>query len=168
MLAYSARNRSASIRIPYVNSAKGRRIEVRFPDPTANPYLAFSAMLMAGLDGIQNKIHPGEAADKDLYDLPAEEALKIPTVASSLEQALDALDADRGFLTAGGVFTDDMIDGFIELKRGEVERVEHDHTSGRVRHVLQRVSGSAEGDLGHHLHGHSTPRRTQHRYRALK
>ena len=123
MLAYSARNRSASIRIPYVNSAKGRRIEVRFPDPTANPYLAFSAMLMAGLDGIQNKIHPGEAADKDLYDLPAEEALKIPTVASSLEQALDALDADRGFLTAGGVFTDDMIDGFIELKRGEVERV---------------------------------------------
>ena len=123
MLAYSARNRSASIRIPYVSSAKGRRIEVRFPDPTANPYLAFSAMLMSGLDGIQNKIHPGEAASKDLYDLPEEEALAIPTVASSLEQALDALDADRAFLTAGGVFTDDMIDGYIELKREEVERL---------------------------------------------
>jgi glutamine synthetase len=121
LLAYSARNRSASIRIPYVSSAKGRRIEVRFPDPTANPYLAFSAMLMAGLDGIKNKIHPGEAADKDLYDLPAEEASAIPTVCSSFEQALDALDADRQFLTAGGVFTDDMIDGYIELKRGEVE-----------------------------------------------
>ena len=123
MLAYSARNRSASIRIPYVSSAKGRRIEVRFPDPTANPYLAFSAMLMAGLDGIQNKIHPGEAASKDLYDLPEEEAKAIPTVASSFEQALDALDADRGFLTAGGVFTDGMIDGYLELKRGEVERL---------------------------------------------
>ena len=123
MLGYSARNRSASIRIPYVSSAKGRRIEVRFPDPTANPYLAFSAMLMAGLDGIQNKIHPGEAASKDLYDLPEEEALAIPTVASSLEQALDALDADRSFLTAGNVFTDDMIDGYVDLKREEVERL---------------------------------------------
>jgi glutamine synthetase len=123
MLAYSARNRSASIRIPYVSSAKGRRIEVRFPDPTANPYLAFSSMLMAGLDGIQNKIHPGEAASKDLYDLPEEEALAIPTVASSLEQALDALDADRSFLTSGNVFTDDMIDGYIGLKREEVERL---------------------------------------------
>ncbi|MDB3998331.1 glutamate--ammonia ligase [Litorivicinus sp.] len=123
MLAYSARNRSAMIRIPYVSNAKGRRIEVRFPDPTANPYLAFAAMLMAGLDGIQNKIHPGEAASKDLYDLPEEEAKAIPTVASSFEQALDALDADRGFLTAGGVFTDGMIDGYLELKRGEVERL---------------------------------------------
>ena len=123
MLAYSARNRSASIRIPYVSNAKGRRIEVRFPDPTANPYLAFAAMLMAGLDGIQNKIHPGEAVSKDLYDLPEEEAKAIPTVASSFEQALDALDADRGFLTAGGVFTDGMIDGYLELKRGEVERL---------------------------------------------
>jgi len=123
MLAYSARNRSASIRIPYVSNAKGRRIEVRFPDPTANPYLAFAAMLMAGLDGIQNKIHPGEAASKDLYDLPEEEAKAIPTVASSFEQALDALNADRGFLTAGGVFTDGMIDGYLELKRGEVERL---------------------------------------------
>ena len=123
MLAYSARNRSASIRIPYVASAKARRIEVRFPDATANPYLAFSAMLMAGIDGIQNKIHPGEAADKDLYDLPPEEAAEIPTVAASFEQALDALDVDRGFLTAGGVFTDGMIDGYLELKRGEVERL---------------------------------------------
>jgi len=123
MLAYSARNRSASIRIPYEPSPKGKRIEVRFGDPTANPYLCFAAMLMAGLDGIQNKIHPGEAADKDLYDLPPEEAAQIPTVASTLEMALDALDADREFLTAGGVFTNDMIDGYIELKRSEVERL---------------------------------------------
>ena len=123
MLAYSARNRSASIRIPYEPSPKGKRIEVRFPDPTANPYLAFAAMLMAGIDGIQNKIHPGDAMDKDLYDLPADEAAAIPTVASSLEMALDALDADRGFLTAGGVFTDDMIDAYIELKREDVERL---------------------------------------------
>jgi glutamine synthetase len=123
MLAYSARNRSASIRIPYVTNPKARRIEVRFPDPTANPYLAFSALLMAGIDGIQNKIHPGDAADKDLYDLPAEEALEIPTVASSLDQALAALDADRAFLTAGGVFDDDMIDAYIKLKSAEVERL---------------------------------------------
>jgi glutamine synthetase len=121
LLAYSARNRSASIRVPYEPSPRGKRIEVRFPDPTANPYLAFAAMLMAGLDGVQNKIHPGDASDKDLYDLPPEEAADIPTVASSLEMALDALDADREFLTAGGVFTDDMIDGYIELKRDEVE-----------------------------------------------
>lgn len=123
MLAYSARNRSASIRIPYVTSDRARRIEVRFPDPTANPYLGFTAMLMAGLDGIQNKIHPGESMDKDLYDLPAEEALAIPTVASSLEMALDALDADRDFLKAGGVMSDDMIDAYIGLKREEVERL---------------------------------------------
>ena len=123
MLAYSARNRSASIRIPYVSSPKGRRIEVRFPDPTANPYLAFAAMLMAGLDGIQNKIHPGDAMDKDLYDLPAEEALQIPTVCHSFDQALDALDADRTFLTAGGVFTDDMISAYIDLKMEEVTRM---------------------------------------------
>jgi glutamine synthetase len=123
MLAYSARNRSASIRIPYEPSPKGKRIEVRFGDPTANPYLCFAAMMMAGIDGIQNQIHPGEAADKDLYDLPAEEAAEIPTVASTLDMALDALDADRGFLTAGGVFTDDMIDGYLELKREEVERL---------------------------------------------
>jgi len=123
MLAYSARNRSASIRIPWVSSPKARRIEVRFPDPTANPYLAFSAMMMAGLDGIQNKIHPGDAMDKDLYDLPAEEAAAIPTVCHSLDQALEALDADRGFLTAGGVFTDDLINGYIELKMEEVTRL---------------------------------------------
>jgi glutamine synthetase len=123
MLAYSARNRSASIRIPYEPSPKGKRIEVRFPDPTANPYLAFAAMLMAGLDGIQNKIHPGDAADKDLYDLPPEEGKAIPTVAPTFDVALDALDADREFLTAGGVFSDDMIDAYIDLKRGEIERL---------------------------------------------
>ena len=123
MLAYSARNRSASIRIPVVPSPKARRIEVRFGDPAANPYLAFAAMLMAGLDGIQNKIHPGEAMDKDLYDLPAEEAAEIPTVAYSLKDALAELDADREFLTAGGVFSDDFIDSYIELKSQDVERV---------------------------------------------
>jgi glutamine synthetase len=123
MLAYSARNRSASIRIPYEPNPRGKRVEVRFPDPTANPYLAFAAMLMAGLDGIQNKIHPGDAADKDLYDLPPEEGKAIPTVASSFEQALAALDADREFLTMGGVFSDDMIDAFIELKNEEIERL---------------------------------------------
>nr|MDT0253279.1 glutamate--ammonia ligase [Endozoicomonas sp.] len=119
MLAYSARNRSASIRIPYVNSPKARRVEVRFPDPTANPYLAFAALLMAGLDGIKNKLHPGDAADKDLYDLPPEEAAEIPTVSESFEEALTALDTDREFLTAGGVFTDDMIDAYIEIKKEE-------------------------------------------------
>jgi glutamine synthetase len=123
MLAYSAKNRSASIRIPYVPSEKGRRIEVRFPDPMANPYLAYTAMMMAGLDGIQNKIHPGDAMDKDLYDLPAEEAAEIPTVASSLEMALDALDKDREFLTRGGVFSDDYINSFIELKKEEANYV---------------------------------------------
>lgn len=123
MLAYSARNRSAAIRIPYVQNPKGRRIEVRFGDPTANPYLCFAAFLMAGLDGIQNKIHPGEAMDKDLYDLPKEEKANIPTVCSSFDQALDALSADREFLTAGGVFSDDMIDAYIELKMEEVTRL---------------------------------------------
>jgi glutamine synthetase len=123
MLAYSARNRSASIRIPHVSNPKARRIEVRFPDSTANPYLAFSAMMMAGLDGIQNKIHPGDAMDKDLYDLPAEEAEAIPTVCHALDQALAALDEDRKFLTQGGVFTDDMIDGYIGLKMSEVTRL---------------------------------------------
>lgn len=123
MLAYSARNRSASIRIPFVNSPKGRRVEVRFPDPTANPYLAFAALLMAGLDGIKNKIHPGEAMDKDLYDLPAEEDKLIPKVCYSLDQALEELDKDRDFLTAGGVFTNDMIDAYIELKMEEVTQL---------------------------------------------
>ena len=121
LLAYSARNRSASIRIPYEPNPRGKRVEVRFPDSAGNPYLGFAAMLMAGIDGIQNKIHPGEPSDKDLYDLPPEEEAEIPTVSSSLEMSLAALDADRAFLTTGGVFTDDMIDGYIELKTEEVE-----------------------------------------------
>ena len=120
MLAYSARNRSASIRIPYEANPKGRRIEVRFGDAAANPYLTFSAMLMAGLDGIQNQIDPGDANDKDLYDLPPEEDAAIPKVCASLDEALAALDADRDFLKAGGVFTDDAIDGYIDLKMEEV------------------------------------------------
>ncbi|MGW8369923.1 MAG: glutamate--ammonia ligase [Gammaproteobacteria bacterium] len=124
LIAYSARNRSASIRIPYVANPKGRRIEVRFPDSTANPYFAFSAMMMAGLDGIMNKIHPGDPMDKDLYDLPPEEEKAIPTVSFSLQQALDALDADRAFLTAGDVFTDGLIDGYIELKSEEITRLQ--------------------------------------------
>ncbi len=122
-LAYSARNRSASIRIPYVANPKGRRIEVRFPDPSANPYLAFAAQMMAGLDGVMNKIHPGEAADKNLYDLPPEEDAKIPTVCASLEEALDALDKDREFLTRGGVFSNEMLDAYIALKMDDVTRM---------------------------------------------
>jgi glutamine synthetase type I len=121
-LAYSARNRSASIRIPHVANPKGRRVEARFPDPLANPYLCFAALLMAGLDGVQNKIHPGEAASKDLYHLPPEEDALIPTVCSSLDQALEYLDKDREFLTRGGVFSDSMIDAYIELKMQEVQR----------------------------------------------
>ena len=123
LLAYSARNRSASIRIPYVSNPKGRRIEVRFPDPMANPYLAFTAMMMAGLDGIQNKIHPGDAMDKNLYDLPPEELKEIPTVCHALDQALEALDKDRSYLTAGGVFTDDLIDAYIALKMEDITRL---------------------------------------------
>ncbi len=122
-LAYSARNRSASIRIPFVANPKGRRIEARFPDPLANPYLCFAALMMAGLDGIENKIHPGEAATKDLYHLPPEEDALVPTVCHSLDQALDCLNADRAFLTKGGVFTDSMLDAYIELKMGEVTRM---------------------------------------------
>ena len=121
-LAYSARNRSASIRIPFVANPKGRRIEARFPDPLCNPYLGFSAMLMAGLDGVENKIHPGEAATKDLYHLPPEEDAKIPTVCHSLDQALDYLDKGRAFLTKGGVFTDSYIDAYIDLKMQEVTK----------------------------------------------
>ena len=124
LLAYSARNRSASCRIPYSPSPKGKRMEIRFPDPSANPYLAFSSMLMAGLDGIANKIHPGEPMDKDLYDLPPEELKDIPTVCGSLREAMDSLDADRDFLKAGGVMDDDQIDAYIELKMEEVERFE--------------------------------------------
>lgn len=122
--AYSARNRSASCRIPYTTSPKAKRMEIRFPDPTANPYLAFTAMLMAGLDGIQNKIHPGEPMDKNLYDLPPAELAEIPTVCGSLREALDSLSADRAYLKAGDVFTDDMLDAYIELKMEEVERFE--------------------------------------------
>jgi len=120
MLAYSARNRSASIRIPHEANAKARRIEVRFPDASGNPYLTYAAMLLAGLDGIQNQIDPGAPIDKDLYDLPPEEEKNIPTVCSSLDQALEALDGDREFLKAGGAFSDDLIDGYIELKMEEV------------------------------------------------
>ena len=124
MLAYSSRNRSASIRIPFGSNPKAKRIETRFPDPMANPYLAFAALLMAGLDGIENKIHPGDAMDKDLYDLPPAEAAAIPQVCGSLREALKALDEDRGFLKKGGVFDDDQIDAYIELKMEDVERFE--------------------------------------------
>lgn len=125
LLAYSARNRSASCRIPFTSSPNGKRVEVRFPDPTANPYLAFAAMMMAGLDGIQNKIHPGDAMDKDLYDLPPEELAGVPTVCGSLREALESLDADREFLKKGDVFTDDAIDAYLELKWEEVYNFEH-------------------------------------------
>ena len=125
LLAYSARNRSASCRIPFTNSPKAKRVEVRFPDPLANPYLAFAAMLMAGLDGIKNKLDPGAAMDKDLYDLPPQELKQIPTVCGSLRQALEELSKDRDFLKAGGVFDDDFIDSYIELKTAEVIRFEH-------------------------------------------
>jgi glutamine synthetase len=124
LLAYSARNRSASCRIPYVASPNGKRVEVRFPDPAANPYLAYAAMLMAGLDGIQNKIHPGDPIDKNLYDLPPEELKDIPTVCGSLREALECLDAGRAFLKKGDVFTDDLIESYMELKWGEVRAFE--------------------------------------------
>ena len=125
LLAYSARNRSASCRIPYSASPAGKRVEVRFPDATANAYLAFAAMLMAGLDGIQNKLDPGDAMDKDLYDLPPEELAGIPTVCGSLREALNSLEADNSFLTAGGVFTENQIEGYMELKWEEVYNFEH-------------------------------------------
>ncbi|GGO05832.1 glutamine synthetase [Iodidimonas muriae] len=124
LLAYSARNRSASCRIPYVSSPKGKRVEVRFPDATANPYLAFSAMLMAGLDGIENRIHPGDAMDKDLYALPPEELTGVPTVARSLREALEALQSDSDFLKKGDVFSQDQIDAYVHLKFEEVTRFE--------------------------------------------
>ena len=122
MLAYSARNRSASVRIPWTNSANGKRIETRFPDASGNPYLTFSALLMAGLDGIENRIDPGDAMDKDLYDLAPEEQAGLPTVCASLEEALNALNADRDFLKKGNVFNDDQIDAYIDLKMEEVVR----------------------------------------------
>ena len=124
LLAYSARNRSASVRIPWVSSPKGKRLEVRFPDAAGNPYLTFSALLMAGLDGIENKIHPGDPMDKDLYDLPPEELKDIPTVCASLRDALSALDHDREFLKKGNVFNDDQIDAYIDLKMEDVMRFE--------------------------------------------
>ena len=136
LLAYSARNRSASCRIPWTSNPKAKRVEVRFPDPMANPYLAFAAMLMAGLDGIKNKIDPGAAMDKDLYDLPPKELKKIPTVCGSLREALSNLDKDRAFLKSGDVFNDDFIDSYIELKMQDVYRFEMTPASGRVRHVL--------------------------------
>jgi glutamine synthetase len=123
MLAYSARNRSASIRIPYVANPKGRRIEVRFPDATANPYLAFSAMMLAGLDGIKRKIHPGQAMEQDLYHLPPEIARDVPTVCASLEEAVDHLLKDHEFLLQGNVFNKDMIDAYVELKHQEITRL---------------------------------------------
>jgi glutamine synthetase len=125
LLAYSARNRSASCRIPWTTNPKAKRVEVRFPDPLCNPYLGFAAMCMAGLDGIKNKLDPGSAMDKDLYDLPKSELQNIPTVCGSLRQALEELDKDRTFLKAGGVFDDDFIDSYIELKMAEVIRFEH-------------------------------------------
>ncbi|NVO22796.1 type I glutamate--ammonia ligase [Donghicola sp. C2-DW-16] len=123
--AYSARNRSGCVRIPWTESPKAKRVEARFPDPAANPYLAFAALLMAGLDGIKNKIHPGEASDKNLYDLPAEELAGIPTVCGSLREALDELKADMDYLLAGDVFTKDQIEGYIDLKMEEVYTYEH-------------------------------------------
>ncbi len=125
LLAYSARNRSASCRIPHSDSPKGKRVEVRFPDPAGNPYLTFASMLMAGLDGIKNKIDPGKPFDKDLYSLSAEELKGVPTVCGSLREALENLDKDRAFLTAGGVFSDDQIDAYIALKMDEVHNFEH-------------------------------------------
>ena len=120
--AYSSRNRSASCRIPVTSNPKAKRVEVRFPDPAANPYLAFAAMLMAGLDGVRNRIHPGDPIDKNLYDLPEAELREIPTVCGSLQEAIDSLDADRAFLKEGGVFTDDQIDAYVELKVEEIDR----------------------------------------------
>ena len=125
LLAYSARNRSASCRIPFGQSPKAKRVEIRFPDPLANPYLAFSAMLMAGIDGIKNKIHPGEPMDKDLYELPRQELMQIPHVCGSLREALTSLENDHEFLLAGGVFDNDQIDAYIELKMTEVIKFEH-------------------------------------------
>ena len=125
LLAYSARNRSASCRIPYATSPKAKRVEIRFPDPGANPYLAFSAMLMAGLDGIANKVHPGEAMDKNLYDLPPEELKQVPTVCGSLREALESLRADNDFLCKGDVFSKEFIEAYIDLKFEEVFKFEH-------------------------------------------
>jgi glutamine synthetase len=125
LLAYSSRNRSASCRIPYVASPKGKRVEVRFPDPAANPYLGYAAMLMAGLDGIQNKIHPGDPMDKNLYDLPPEELKDVPQVCGSLREAVESLKADHAFLLKGDVFSRDQIESYLELKWEEIYKFEH-------------------------------------------
>jgi glutamine synthetase len=122
LLAYSSRNRSASCRIPYTANPKAKRVEVRFPDPTANPYLCFSAIIMAGLDGIVNKLHPGPAMDKNLYDLPPAELAKVPTVCGSLQEAIDSLSSDHEFLLKGGVFSKDQIESYLELKQEEQDR----------------------------------------------
>jgi glutamine synthetase len=124
LLAYSSRNRSASCRIPHGISPKSKRVEVRFPDAVANPYLAFAAMLMAGLDGIENKIHPGEAMDKNLYELPAEELYSVPTVCGSLREALEALRTDNEYLLKGDVFTDDVLASYIDIKLQEIDMYE--------------------------------------------
>jgi glutamine synthetase len=131
LLAYAALNRSAAVRLPFADQAADKRIEVRFPDPAANPYLAFAALVMAGLDGIARQIDPGEAMDRNLYDLPPEEIEELPTVCRTLEEALDALDQDRAFLTEAEVFTDDLIDAHIALKRAEIDAVE------RVPHPVE-------------------------------
>ena len=124
LLAYSSRNRSASCRIPYGTGSKAKRVEVRFPDAMANPYLAYAALFMAGLDGIQNKLHPGDAMDKNLYDLPPAELAEVPTVCGSLREALDSLEADMDFLLKGDVFSKDQIEAYIEIKRADVARFE--------------------------------------------
>ena len=142
LLAYSARNRSASCRIPCTTSPKAKRVEVRFPDPMANPYLAFAAMLMAGLDGIKNKIDPGRPMDKDLYDLPPEELKKIPTVCGCLREALENLDKDRAFLKNGGVFDDDFIDSLHRAEDDGSDALRDDAAPGRIRDVLFVLIGS--------------------------
>ena len=146
LLAYSSRNRSASCRIPLGSGPKAKRVEVRFPDPAANPYLAFAAMLMAGLDGIENKLNPGDPIDKNLYDLPPEELEKVPTVCGSLRQACEELDKDRAFLKKGNVFTDDAIDAYLELEDGRGRAVRDDAAPDRVRHVLQRLAAGRRDD----------------------
>ena len=147
LLAYSARNRSAACRIPFSTSPSGKRVEVRYPDGTANPYLAFAAMLMAGLDGIENKIDPGEPIDKNLYDLPPEELKDVPVVCGSLREAIESLDSDRDFLKKGDVFSDDLIDGYQELKWEEIYNFEHTPQPGRIPDVLQLVKKAVSGSL---------------------
>ena len=154
-LVYSQRNRSACVRIPITGTnPKAKRIEFRVPDPSANPYLAFSAMLMAGLDGIKNKIEPPEPVDKDLYELPPDEALAIPQVPGSLDEVLDRLEADHDYLTEGGVFTEDLIETWIEYKRSQRDRPDPAAPApARVRALLRRVTGSGAGQGRNHRAG---------------